>query len=97
MRAGLASSRFGPLCIYTMDRNIIITVLVYLAGYFLCRKMLRIEHDSEKEAYTHGTEIMLNILSMLSFLMIMWMLIRAWIGKINDTGYFTKEINPKNK
>lgn len=80
-----------------MDIRIIIAVLIYTLGYLLCRKMLKIEHDSEKEELTKGGEILLNILSILSFVMVLIMLINAWVGKIKLTGYWNNPAKPKVK
>jgi len=78
-----------------MEKNIIIAVIIYLAGYFLCRKMMVIEHEAEKGEWTKGNIIVLNVLSIFSWVMVIWMLTMAWLKQITNTGYFKKPA--KNK
>ena len=78
-----------------MDKQTVIAALIYIAGFLLSRKMIQIEHDSEKEELTKGDEILMNALSLLSVFMVIVMLVRAWINQIKKTGYWKKPAKDK--
>jgi hypothetical protein len=57
--------------------------------------MLRTEQESEREEYTIGMRALNYSLSILSVAMILLILIRAWISKISQTGYWSKPVKIK--
>jgi hypothetical protein len=70
----------------------IFILAAYIFGYWLAFSMLRVEHAAEKEVYTRGTRLLAIALSLLSFLLVMWLCISAWIEKINKTGYWDEPV-----
>lgn len=56
--------------------------------------MLLTEVKSENETVTIGDRALIIGLSLLSWLMIVYILVRAWVGQINKTGYWAKPVKP---
>ena len=74
-----------------------ILIGLYLIGYMLCYAMLKVEHVSERNAYTIGDRLLACVLSLLSWLWILFMLIAAWLKKISVTGYWDKPLKSEPK
>ena len=74
--------------------NLIIFLSLWTVGFFLCRSMLRIEHEAENNDYTKGDRVINNGLSLLSFLMVMIILVRAWIRQVGSKGYWAQPVKP---
>lgn len=68
---------------------------VWLAGFLLCFWMLKVEHAAEKEVYTNGDKVLCVLLSALSFAMIMFVLVKAWVGNVGAKGYWSKPVKQK--
>lgn len=68
---------------------------IWLCGFLLSYWMIKVEHESEKEQFTHGDKVLIVILSMFSVLMILFILVSTWIKKIGKTGYWNKPVKPK--
>lgn len=77
-----------------MDKQYIIA-LIWLAGFLLCRWMLKVEHESEKREYTNGNQVATVILSILSFAMVLFIMVNTWVKKVGETGYWKRPV--KNK
>lgn len=77
-----------------MEKQYIIA-LIWLAGFLLSFWMLRAEHDAEKETYTNGDRVLSVLLSTLSFLMILFILVKAWAANIGAKGYWSKPVKHK--
>ena len=56
--------------------------------------MLKVEHESEKEPYTHGDKVLAVLLSLLSIAMIFFILFKAWSVTVNN--YWGKPVNKNN-
>lgn len=69
--------------------------IVWLAGFLLCRWMLKAEHEAEGGEYTNGDQAAAAIMSMLSFAMVLFILIRSWAGSAGLRKYWSKPVNPK--
>lgn len=67
-------------------------IILYITGYLISYTMLRIEHAGDKEPYTKGDRALTFILSLLSFLLVLWMLITAWVRAIGATGYWNEPV-----
>ncbi len=76
---------------------LLILITVYSLGYWISFSMLRIEHAAENNTYTKGDSVLTKVLAILSWLMVLWMLINAWVEKIKATGYWNKPANEKRK
>ena len=59
--------------------------------------MLTTEHKAEGNELTNGDNVIRFLLSILSWIVIIWMLIGSWIGKIKITGYWDKPVVPVKK
>lgn len=66
--------------------------IVYILGFNLSYWMLTTEHKAEGQVYTHGDRIVCLLLSLLSWLTIIYCLISSWVGKIQRLGYWDKPI-----
>jgi hypothetical protein len=55
-----------------------VIALTWIAGFFLSRWMLQVEHEAEGNEYTNGDNVSLVLLSALSFAMVLFLLIKAW-------------------
>jgi hypothetical protein len=76
---------------------IIILSAAYFIGFILSYWMLKIDHISEGQAYTHGMKAFNILLSILSWLMVLITLVAAWVGNIKRTGYWSQPINKPNE
>jgi hypothetical protein len=65
---------------------------IWLAGFLLSFWMLRVEHEAESEQYTHGDKVLSVLLSILSFAMVLFILVKAWAGNIGAKGYWSKPV-----
>jgi hypothetical protein len=75
-----------------MEKALILSFVIYAAGYGLAHAMLRTEHASEGQVYTRGHRLFTYLLSLLSFIMVLWLLASAWFSKIQATGYWNQPI-----
>lgn len=77
-----------------MERQYIIAI-VWLAGFLASHWMLKVEHEAENEAYTNGDKVWAVVLSILSFIMVFIMLIKAWTLSVN--AYWSKPADKPEK
>lgn len=62
--------------------NQYIIAIAWMSGFILCRWMLLVEHQAEGKEMTHGDKALAVVLSILSFAMILFILIRSWIASV---------------
>jgi len=72
-----------------------IIALLWLAGFGLSYWMLKAEHEAEKEDWTNGDKAVQVALSVLSFLMVLILLAKAWALSVN--GYWNKPMAKPGK
>ena len=72
---------------------ITLTILDYVLGIIVSYWMLKIDHVSEGQPYTHGVKTVNIVLSLISWLVVLIILIAAWISGVRKTGYWNKPIN----
>lgn len=77
-----------------MERQYIIAI-AWLSGFLLSHWMLKVEHEAENDQWTHGDKAWAVLLSILSFVMVMIMLVKAWAVSVN--GYWNKPVASKEK
>jgi len=56
--------------------------------------MLRAEQEADGEVYTRGDRAVIAATSLISWLMVFIMLIRAWVNKVGIKGYWEKPVKP---
>lgn len=61
-------------------------------GAVLSFLMARTEIAADKEPYTIGNRLLILSLSLLSFVFVIIMLVRAWIKQIHATGYWDSPV-----
>lgn len=76
-----------------MNQYIISTL--WLLGFLISFWMLRVEHEAEKQQYTQGDRMLIILLSMLSLVMIIFILVKAWVMAIAKTGFWNKPVKQK--
>ena len=76
-----------------MEQHYIIA-LVWLAGFGLSYWMLKAELEAGKEEYTNGDKTLQVLLSLLSFVMVQLILIRAWASQVK--AYWQKPVTRKS-
>jgi hypothetical protein len=59
--------------------------------------MLRIEHEAENRAYTHGDRFANLAFSAGSFLTVLIILVYTWIKYIGQSGYWMAPVKPVKK
>lgn len=69
---------------------------VYLAGFFLCRWMLITDHKSEGNLLTFGDRATTFVISLLSWLAVLWVLVATWIGVMTKREYWNKAVDPRD-
>lgn len=77
-----------------MERQYMIAI-VWFFGFMLSLWMLRAEHEAEKEEYTNGDRVLSVLLSLLSFAMILFILVKAWAVSLGVKGYWKKPVKAK--
>lgn len=77
-----------------MQQQFIIAIL-WLAGFGLSYWMLKAEHEAEKEEWTNGDKAVQVALSVLSFLMVLILLAKAWALSVNK--YWNKPMAKPGK
>lgn len=77
-----------------MEKQYIIAI-TWLAGFLLSRWMLKAEHQAEEQPYTNGDQAMTVMLSLLSFIMVLIILVKAWAGSAGLKKYWAKPVKPK--
>lgn len=70
-----------------------VLLTIYLIGYFLSFVMQRTEIAAEKQPYTFGDRLLICATSLLSFLMVLIILIKAWTDYIKNTGFWAMPID----
>lgn len=70
----------------------ITALIIYSIGIILAFLMQRTEFAAEKVNYTKGLRAISYLLSLLSFGIILWMLVAAWIQLIGLTGYWDQPV-----
>lgn len=76
--------------------NYIIIIAIYISGFLLSKWMLIVEQKASGEPRTNGDVVIENILSLLSFVMILIIFFRTWFEKIASTGYWQKPVKVDN-
>lgn len=69
--------------------------LVWLAGFGLSYWMLKAEHETETEEWTNGDKAVQVVLSILSFLMVLIILVKAWSAQVD--GYWSKPLKKSTR
>lgn len=77
-----------------MEQQYII-IITWLTGACWSWWMLVTEHEAEKEVFTNGDKVLCVFLSLLSWLMVFIILVRAWIAQIGSKGYWEKPVQDK--
>lgn len=72
-----------------------INAFTWLAGFLLSYWMLRAEHIAEDQPFTHGDKTMMVLLSLLSFVMVLYMLVKAWAVSVKP--YWSKPVEDKKQ
>lgn len=72
----------------------VVYAAIYLTGYYFSYVMLRAEQEADNEEYTKGDRAVIAATSLISWLMVLIMLIRAWVNRVGIKGYWSKPINP---
>ena len=75
----------------------VILLLVYLSGTNICFWMLQTEHKAEGNILTKGDVVTCFLLSLLSWLAVLWCLTSTWVEKIRVTGYWDQPVNKDQK
>jgi hypothetical protein len=68
-----------------------VIAIIWLAGFMLCRWMLKVEHEAESATYTNGDQALLVILSILSFAMVLFILVKTWAVSVKS--YWSRPVN----
>ncbi len=74
-----------------MDKQYIIAI-TWLSGFILSFWMLKAEHEAETKEYTNGDKATAVLLSLLSFAMVLFVLVKAWAASV--PGYWNKSVRP---
>lgn len=56
--------------------------------------MLRAEQEADSETYTRGDRAVIAATSLISWLMVIIMLVRAWVNRVGLKGYWEKPVTP---
>jgi len=84
---------WSSFLLYIMERQYIIAI-IWLSGFLLSHWMLKVEHESENDDYTNGDKAWAVLLSLLSLVMVLIMLAKAWVkAKLNEYTQSSSEIN----
>lgn len=75
--------------------TLILIIALYLLFCLIAFSMMRTEQESEGEVYTKGDRALAIALSLLSILIVIWMLVLTWIKKISATGYWDRPVKIK--
>lgn len=67
-----------------------IIAISWLVGFLLSFWMLKVEHEAEEEEYTNGDKVLQVILSILSIVMVLYLLVQAWSKSVKK--YWGKPI-----
>lgn len=70
-----------------------IIAIIWLTGYFLSFWMLKVEHDASKQQWTYGDKAAQAILSVLSWVMALFLVAKAWVFQVDE--YWQKPIEKK--
>lgn len=71
-----------------------IILLIWLAGFVLAYIMQRTEVAAEKTPFTFGIRLLIIATSLLSFVMVLIILIKAWLDYIKNYGYWDELVDP---
>jgi E3 ubiquitin-protein ligase DOA10 len=71
-----------------------IILIAYITGQLLANWMLKVEHSAVGEEFTNGHRVLTVILSLLSWLFVFFLLIKAWAISVEP--YWSKSAD-KNK
>ncbi len=72
-----------------------LVVIVWLCGFFLSKWMLTAEHKAEGNAMTYGQQVVMVLLSCLSFATVLYILVTCWVRSLGD--YWSKPIEKSKK
>lgn len=72
--------------------QLIVSIIIYLAGFFISYWMQRVEVAAEKQIYTKGDRLLNITFSLLSWLWVLIALIVTWIKQISKTGYWNQPV-----
>lgn len=70
-----------------------VIAVIWLAGFFLSRWMLKVEHEAEGNEYTNGDRMNEILISILSLVMVAIMLAKAWSASVAK--YWKQPVKPK--
>lgn len=70
----------------------LLSIALYLIGYWFAFTMLRIEHAAEKQPYTKGARVLAYVIATLSWIVVFKSLIEAWWNMIAATGYWNTPV-----
>lgn len=74
-----------------------IAILIYAPGLLMAFAMQKVELNANDITYTKGLRVLCHTLSLLSWLMVLYMLIGAWVENIGATGYWKKPVKEEAK
>lgn len=74
-----------------------ILITVYLSGASLGYWMMQTEHEAEKQELTKGDKVIAIVMSLLSLVVVIVMLSKAWFKEIGRTGHWDKPAVDKTK
>lgn len=71
-----------------------ILLIAYLTGFAFAFIMQRTEVAAEKTPYTFGIRLLIIATSLLSWLMVVIVLVKAWLDYIKNFGYWDELVEP---
>lgn len=74
-------------------QTLYIIAILWLVGFLLAHWMLKIERAAEGEQQTNGEVVMAVILSILSWVIVLFMLINAWAASVKS--YWSRPVKTK--
>jgi hypothetical protein len=72
----------------------VVLFTAYSLGYWFSFIMLRAEQEADGETYTRGDRAVIAATSLISWLMVIIMLVRAWVNRVGIKGYWAKPVTP---
>jgi hypothetical protein len=75
---------------------ITILIIAWIKGYLVVYWMLRVEHAASKQIFTKGDQAFILLFSMLSWLLVVYILIKTWAQSIGPE-YWDKPVTPIEK
>lgn len=72
-----------------------INALLWFAGFLVCYWMLHAEHLAEGKEFTYGDKAVTVLLSLLSLLMVLFILVKAWAISVKP--YWSQPVKDKKQ